>query len=426
MTFVASASDPTAGAAIGADGKPQCKNMRLIGHCGMDGRGDIFHINVYKGYAFCGHQGTSRIGTSVIDVSDPRKPFVVAEIPAPPHIHSTKVQVVDNVLLVNYERFGWQLDARPVKPGEKGDFMRDGVWKVAGSKETGTGGLKSFDVSNPKEPKELGFIHFPGKGSHRHTWWEYPYAYAAGSDDGWEDQFLITVDMSDPTRMKEVGRWWIPGQHVAGGEKPAWLEQGLRYALHHGIPRGNTLYLGYWDAGLVILDNSDPGKPKLLSHLQFDPRESRDSHSPSPVPGRDILVLTDEETKEEDINKIEKRVRIIDISDGRNPRVISMLPIVPKPPKHKGRFGPHNVHEGRPGSLQDGNTLYVTYFGGGVRVYDIKDATNPREIAYFVPAPPPGRLVSQIDDVMVTPDGLIYIGDRRGGGLYILEMTGRD
>jgi len=101
----------------------------------------------------------------------------------------------------------------------------------------------------------------PGKGSHRHTYWENPYAYAAGSDDGWEDQFLITVDMSDPTHMKEVGRWWYPGQHVAGGEEPKWLEKGFRYALHHAIPRGNRLYLGYWDAGLVILDNSNPASP---------------------------------------------------------------------------------------------------------------------------------------------------------------------
>ena len=91
----------TKGANIGPDGKPECKNMRLIGHCGMEGRGDIFHINVVKGYAFCGHLGLSRIGTSVIDVRDPRKPFVVAEIPAPPNIHSTKVQIVDDVLLVN-------------------------------------------------------------------------------------------------------------------------------------------------------------------------------------------------------------------------------------------------------------------------------------------------------------------------------------
>ncbi len=423
---VGSSKDFGKDAQIGPDGKPECKNMRLVGHCGMNGRGDIFHINVVKGYAFCGHQGSSRIGTSVIDVRDPKNPVVVAEIPAAPDIHSTKVQVVDDVLLVNYERFAWYLDARPVKPGEKGEIMRDGVWKIMGDKNKGNGGLKSFDVSNPRKPRELGFLPMPGKGSHRHTYWENPYAYAAGSDNGWEDQFLITVDMSDPAHMKEVGRWWFPGQHVAGGEEPKWKEKGFRYALHHAIPRGNRLYLGYWDAGLIILDNSDPSKPKLISHLQFDPKESRDSHSPVPMPGRDILVLTDEETKEEDINKLQKRVRIIDISDELHPRVISMLPIVPVPPNHKGRFGPHNVHEGRPGSLRDGNTLYLTYFGGGVRVYDISDTTNPKEFAYFVPEPPPGRPVIQIDDVMVMPDGLIYAADRRGGGLYIFELTGRD
>ncbi len=419
--------DDTQGANIGPDGRPECRNLRLIGHCGMEGRGDIFHINVSKGFAFCGHLGLSRIGTSIIDVRDPRKPFVVAEIPAPPYIHSTKVQIVDDVLLVNYERFSHFLDARPAKPGEKGDMLWDGVWMINGDWSKGDGGLRSFDISHPKEPKPLGFLPMPGKGSHRHTYWENPYAYASGSDEGWEDQFLITVDMSDPTRMREVGRWWFPGQHIAGGEKSEWKGKGLRYALHHAIPRGNRLYLGYWDAGLIILDNSDPGKPQLVSHLQFPLGESRESHSAVPIPGRDILVLTDEETEELGAATMQKRVRLIDISDERNPRVISMLPIVPPGDfvNRVGRFGPHNVHEGRPGSLQDGNTLYLTYFNAGLRVYDIRDATQPREIAYFVPEAPPRRRAIEIDDVLVMPDGLIYISDRKGGGLYILEWTGR-
>lgn len=418
----------TKGANIGPDGKPECKNLRLIGHCGMEGRGDIFHVNVVKGYAFCGHLGLSRIGTSVIDVRDPRNPFVVAEIPAPPNIHSTKVQIVGDVLLVNYERFSHFLSARPAKPGEKGNVLWDGVWMVSGDPSKGDGGLASFDISNPKAPKRLGFLPMPGKGSHRHTYWENPYAYAAGSDNGWDDQFLITVDMSDPAHMKEVGRWWFPGQHVAGGEKPEWKEKGFRYALHHAIPRGNRLYLGYWDAGLIILDNSDPTKPKLISHLQFPPEETRDSHSAVPMPGRNILVLTHEETKEAGASTTHQRVRLIDISDERHPRVISILPRVPEGDfgSRGGRFGPHNVHEGRPGSLQDGNTLYLTYFNAGLRVYDISDATNPREIAYFVPEPPPRRRSIEFDDVLVMPDGLIYASDRKGGGLYIFELTGRD
>ena len=35
---VDSSKDLARGAYIGPDGKPECKNMRLIGHCGMEGR----------------------------------------------------------------------------------------------------------------------------------------------------------------------------------------------------------------------------------------------------------------------------------------------------------------------------------------------------------------------------------------------------
>jgi hypothetical protein len=89
-----------------------------------------------------------------------------------------------------------------------------------------------------------------------------------------------------------------------------------------------------------------------------------------------------------------------------------------------GRFGPHNLHEMRPGSLIDPTTVYLTYFNAGLRVVDITDAARPHEVAYFVPDAPPGRKSIQFNDVLVNADGLIYATDRFTGGLYILERTG--
>ncbi|MCC7107537.1 MAG: hypothetical protein IT307_20565 [Chloroflexi bacterium] len=386
---------------IGPDGQPEARNMRLVGHFDMDWRGDGMHVNVTDGYAFFAHMGDNRIGTSIVDVRDPEHPTLVAQIPVPDHTHSHKVQIVGDVLLVNYEQYG--------------------------SGGTGQTGVKTFDISDPREPREIGFYAMPGRGVHRPTYWENPYAYVSGSDaPNWDDQFLITLDVSDPTNMKEVGRWWYPGQHLAGGESPSWKDQGLRYALHHAIARGNRLYLGYWDAGLVILDNSDRSKPTFLSNLKFTPEESGETHSAVPMPGRDVLVLTDE-CIVNDCQDIMKQVRVVDISDDRNPKVVSLLP-VPQGNfcERGGRFGPHNIHEGRPGTLQDGNTVYLTYFNAGIRVYDISDAANPREIAYFIPEAPQGRRSIQLNDLVVTNDGLIYVSDRFAGGLYIFELTGRD
>ena len=54
-------------------------------------------------------------------------------------------------------------------------------------------------------------------------------------------------------------------------------------------------------------------------------------------------------------------------------------------------------------------------------MYDVSDASNPVEIAWVVPEAPPGRDAIQINDVLVTPDRLVYATDRHTGGLYVVE-----
>ena len=82
-----------------------------------------------------------------------------------------------------------------------------------------------------------------------------------------------------------------------------------------------------------------------------------------------------------------------------------------------GRFGPHNHHHpNHQACLEDRDDVaYLTYFNAGLRVYDIRDARQPKEIGYFVPADPikriglkPSRLVAQSEDVLVDRRGCIY------------------
>ena len=384
--------------------------MRLVGQTNLNGHGDCMHVNVQDGFAYVGHMGQSRVGTSVVDVSDPRNPRVVAQLETPPGTHSHKVQVVGDVLLVNYER--------------NAAFEPEAAsWH---------GGLKVFDISKPAEPHEIAFLKMPGKGVHRMTYWEPPLAYMSGSDEGFIDQFLVIVDLSEPTRPCEVGRWWFPGQNTGGGETPTWsptqshggIPGAKRYALHHPLIRGDRAYCGYWDAGLVILDIANKRAPKLVSQLAFGSDVSTATHTALPVPGRDVLVVTDEQLAN-DCSGMQTRVRVVDIADELQPRVVSEFP-VPEGDfcARGGRFGPHNVHEMRPGSLASSNEIYVTWFNAGLRVVDISDAARPREVAYFVPDAPPGRSSIQFNDLLVTADGLVYVTDRFTGGLYIVERTG--
>ena len=94
-------------------------------------------------------------------------------------------------------------------------------------------------------------------------------------------------------------------------------------------------------------------------------------------------------------------------------------------------FGPHNLHENRPGSFRSEEIIFATYNNAGVRVFDIRDAFAPKEIASWVP-PAPQRLIdprpnvalaAKTCDVYVTPEGLMYVSDWNAG-MHVLQYEG--
>ncbi len=75
--------------------------------------------------------------------------------------------------------------------------------------------------------------------------------------------------------------------------------------------------------------------------------------------------------------------------------------------------------------------IFATQQNAGVRVYDISNEYQPKEVAAFVP-PKPAKLmdrrpnrenVIQSCDIWVSKEGLAYVSDYNAG-LYILEYTG--
>jgi hypothetical protein len=71
-------------------------------------------------------------------------------------------------------------------------------------------------------------------------------------------------------------------------------------------------------------------------------------------------------------------VWIIDIREERNPVIVSTCPVPQGDFCSRGlRFGPHNVHENRPGSFQSENLIFVTYYNAGLRVFDIRNQYRP-------------------------------------------------
>jgi hypothetical protein len=123
---------------------------------------------------------------------------------------------------------------------------------------------------------------------------------------------------------------------------------------------------------------------------------------------------------------------MVDLRAEENPVPISTLPT----PKERdfcgyGTFGPHNLHENRPGTFRSEEKIFSTYNVAGVRVFDIQDAFAPKEIGYWVP-PAPKKLIdprpnvalaAKAADILVTTDGLVYVTDWNAG-LNVLQYEG--
>jgi hypothetical protein len=125
---------------------------------------------------------------------------------------------------------------------------------------------------------------------------------------------------------------------------------------------------------------------------------------------------------------------VIDVRNPANPVSIATLPTPTGEDfcRKGGKFGPHNLHENRPGSYVSEDLIFATYHNAGLRIFDLRNAFEPKEIAYFVP-PPPEKIVDQRPnparaiqscDVFVEPSGLMYVTDTNAG-LYILQYDGK-
>jgi hypothetical protein len=150
------------------------------------------------------------------------------------------------------------------------------------------------------------------------------------------------------------------------------------------------------------------------------------------LPGRGLAVVADEATS----NRCAKGLAytwVLDVRAPENPVTIATLPTPTGDDfcNKGGKFGPHNLHENRPGSFQSESLIFATYHNAGVRAFDISNAHEPKEVGYFIPPAPerivdirPGaELVVQSTDVFAASDGTLYVTDTNGG-LSVLEYEG--
>jgi hypothetical protein len=352
-------------------------------------------IHVEGNTAYIGHIDES-VGTSIIDVSDPAYPKLLARIAAPTGYHAHKVRSANGLMLVNRE-----------------SVVSDAA---------GRGGLGIYDVSNPGRPREITHWHCDGTGVHRFTF-DGRYAYISPEVDGYRGNIVMILDLADPEKPREVGRWWMPGQWIAGGETPTW--QRRQHRCHHPIRSGNRLYVSYWHGGHVILDIEDMASPKLVSHFGWSPPYPWPAHSSVPVPfeiyGRRWLICADEDVDRQPAGaalEMAAFLRLVDATDERRPTPVSSFQVADL----HGRSHPLMTGCHQPVEVIRGTEIPIAWFAQGLRIVDIANPLAPKEVAYFVPdAPNPSIRVSS-NDVFEDDRRLIFLIDRIQG-MTVLERT---
>lgn len=328
-------------------------------------------------------------GMSIIDSRNPGRLRTVAEVPLSEYVDGT-------------------FDIRDVKV--------DGDLAIAGNNadrfvdrlvQNEPLGIAVFDVADPSEPEFLSFYEpDPPAGVHN-CFLDGDTAYLANrSDYVFEDEEGVgihiigntgveIVDLSDPTNPTHAGEWKLRDRF------PAFAKSGASWS-HDVYVQDDLLYNTYWDAGIVVLDVSEP-EPQFVTQFGDEPhadievrpwRPEEESFQEyvsvlpadkffgppgnasyaQPSPDGDHLFVSYEiEPESEDAGTDDYGgIRVFDISDLQNVTQVGFIPA----PEGDGRRHAFN-------SDVTNNRLSSAWFNGGVRVHDITDPANPDEIARY-------------------------------------------
>ena len=397
-------------------------NMKLLAHHELDGFGGMGEgiamqrTDDGRRILWMAHESAPKNFTGV-DVSDPRKPKVVVQTELPHmKVRSNSLDVVGNLMVVAN-----QTKEVNMKPA----------------------GFNVYDIGKPETPRLIS--HFDCSGPYSrgvHAVWFVDgktVHMAAGAPDFQphdpkDDQIYRSVDISNPSKPVETGRWWYPGTRVGDTvpppkRLPAQFDTGFRAHNTNVFPqRPDRAYVGYIDGGAVVLDIANPADIKVVSQWNHSPPFNGFTHTVLPLFDRGLWIVSDE-CVQDDGADWPKLVWVVDARAETNPVPIATFPAPPVDAfAHRGgRFGAHNLHENLPLPVSfQSDTLFVgTFFNAGVRAYDTTNPYQVEEVAYYVPATPrlaPAGAI-QLNDVYVDENRIVYTMDRFGGGLYVLEMN---
>jgi hypothetical protein len=436
--------------------------MALVGYDDLQGRSAYQPVIQRQGdrwIAYIGHHGGTREvpkpvnrltgveefnGTSLIDVTDPRRPKYLAHIPGAPG---------------NYEDGGAQMvrvcDGKSLPKGDANAVYMLRTFSNAAH--------QIWNTADPAHPRLVGELDGL-KGTHK-NWWECDtgIAYLVSGVPGWRVARMTEVyDLSDPSKPVKIREFGLPGQQPgATGPVPTQLHGAISTGR-----KGNRVYFGYGtnEGGILqIVDREkllngakEPTNENLLypqvGRLDMSPLTG--AHTAFPLLGmeiaefakdkigkvRNFVVVTNEQIKN-GCEEARQFVWFVDVTIERYPASVSTWGVSESSGNfcsRGGRFGTHSSNENSP-PVFDKRLMFFSHFNAGVRAVDVRDPYHPKEVAYYIPATTKNtdkrcitlasgeeqcKVAIQTNNVEVDERGYIYAVDRANTGLHILELTG--
>ena len=297
-------------------------------------------------------------------------------------------------------------------PAFTGNVLFAGIQRCSASGGA-PGGLAIWDVTDPSDPSELGFLPTGRgpRGVHEFTvrqrgdrWFAYLAVWNSELTDGSGD--LRIVDVTDPRQPFEVVDWGArrdAGLPVgAGAQCQPFCRGAVPQAALHSValsPDGRTAYLSYWDLGVIMLDVSEPDMPRWLGRYAEPQAAEGNTHSVAIAHDGKLALVADET-----FGPPWGRLRLVDVQHPANPVQVGSYDTPDSAAGTPGEQYAYTIHNPMTDD-RDANRAYLAWYADGIRLLDISDASRPIELMSWIP-PHDGMIwnVSFMGDLLLAGD----------------------
>lgn len=261
-------------AGVRSAGVQQAQGLELVGQHAVGGV-MLADVWAHGSFVYLGTRGAGT-GVKIVDASNPTNPQLIATLAT--NAASSYEDVV--AIEANTANF-------------RGTLLAAGLQPLGAA---GARGVQFWDVTNPRQPRPLGFLETGAAtgGVHELSLFQrgdriFALLAVPGSEAAGAGGDFRIVEATDPRHPRQLADWGVQA-HL-----------GLRLSgnifCHSAAPSpdGRLAYLSYWDAGFILLDISEPTNPRYLGRTHYAPDEEGNAHSVWPANNGNLLLAADED-----------------------------------------------------------------------------------------------------------------------------------